>query len=132
MNDKKPTNDTELIAALWGMVRHLQRRIHEINCQSWALDSFAKQSNNANIIKIAQNITEYTECIYESEKADDGTVYFETPTDILEQAAVRLVEHGWTKHWSDYVGWDERSNDFAESARGIIARLGSAYKKGGE
>ena len=47
MNDRKPTNDTELIATLWGMVRHLQNRIHAINCQSWALNSFAKKSENA-------------------------------------------------------------------------------------
>ena len=124
MNDKKPTNDTELIAALWGMVRHLQQEIHSINCQAWAIGDRETVKADPHVSKCVQNIDGYTQCIYEDEKAKDGTLLFKKPTEILERGAVRLIQLGWKTGWSDYVGWDDRRQDFAEQNCGCVGKLG--------
>ena len=133
MNDKKPTNDTELIAALWGMVRHLQTEIHAISLQLWAISKSESINADPHVSKYMQNIDDYTNCIYEDKKAKDGTLLFKKPTEILERGAVRLIQLGWKTSWSDYVGWDDRRQDFAEQNRGIVERLGGdpfgEYKK---
>ena len=133
MNDKKPTNDTELIAALWGMVRHLQNEIHAISGQAWAISKSESVKADPHVSKCVQNIDGYTNCIYEDTKAKDGTLLFKKPTEILERGAVRLIQLGWKTGWSDYVGWDDRRQDFAERNRGEVEKLGGdpfgEYKK---
>ena len=133
MNDKTPTNDTELIAALWGMVRHLQMELHAINGQAWAFMGHEKVVENDYLMKIGQNIDGMTECIYKDAKSKDGTLLFKTPTEILERGAVRLIQLGWKTGWSDYVGWDARLQDFADQNRKNFEKLGGdpfgEYKK---
>lgn len=136
MNDKKPTNDTELIAALWGMVRHLQQEIHAINGQALALGTNEKSKADPFLSKLADNINGMTECIYNDEVSKDGTLLFKKPTEILERGAVRLIQLGWKTSWSDYVGWDDRLQDFEEQNRGCVEKLGGdpfgEYKKSEE
>ena len=133
MNDKTPTNDTELIAALWGMVRHLQQELHAINGQAWALGGDDKVKADPSLSMLAKNIDGMTECIYKDEVSKDGTLMFKTPTEILERGAVRLIQLGWKTGWSDYVGWDDRRKDFAEQNSGCVEKLGGdpfgEYKK---
>ena len=124
MNDKTPTNDTELIAALWGMVRHLQQEIHAINGQAWALGTNEKIKADPFLSKLADNINGMTESIYNDEVSKDGTLLFKKPTEILERGAVRLIQLGWKTSWSDYVGWDDRRQNFEDQNRGNVEKLG--------
>lgn len=114
MNDKTPKNDTELIAALWGQVRHLQNQLHHVNTQAWAMSGREEVKNSKYLSMIAKNIDELTRCVYETERAKDGTVLFPDPSDVLKRAAVRLVQLGWTTGWSDWIGWDDRQHGWAK------------------
>lgn len=124
MNEKKPKNDTELIAMLWGQVRHLQNQLHAIHTQAWALAGRKEVADSKCLSNIAKNISELSDCVYSDEKSKDGTVLFSTPTDALKRGAVRLVQLGWKTGWSDFLGWDDSRDNFADQNRLVVECFG--------
>jgi len=103
-------SDRLLIADLYACCRRMQMQLHDINAQTLCLESIAKEMKNPMLDKVKKNIEGYTECIY----AEGGYLGFPPIVETIERAAVKLLELGETRHWSDYIGFDERMEDFED------------------
>jgi len=132
MKDKTPKNDRELIANLYAIARAMQSELHHINSQCWALTGITEDLKTLapeqykRIDRIRKNIDEMTRIIYDGEKVN-GERLFPDVTETIERSAVRLIELGESRGWSDYIGWDDRLNDFAMRGSILVEKYGTAF-----
>lgn len=108
--EEKRNAERLLIADLYACCRRMQMQLHDINAQTLCLETIAKEMKNPMLDKVKKNIEGYTECIY----AEGGYLGFPPIVETIERAAVKLLELGETRHWSDYIGFDERMEDFED------------------
>jgi len=120
MNDKKPTNDIELVAEMFSVMSCFSDKMHSVRSQIDALEYLLNgkldERSEKRLKMVVNNIRNLTEYIYGEggEKHDDGTILFPSPIKALAHAAQFLINHGWTMGFSTYIGWVNTKHDFRE------------------